>query len=644
MFTRIWPFAGRGAIPSPLVLDRMSANVMLADGDCTIVYVNPALQSMLQGIEGDLRRDLPQFDARNLVGRPIDDFHKNPVMQRRMLDSLRGQHRARILVGGRTLTFMATALDDRRGRRIGYCVEWLDATVETRMARVQQNVADALHAASLSDLSARVPEEGADEAELAVCRATNSLIETLQNLDGELRRVSADHEQGVNASRIDLEKFQGSFRAVAQGVNDMVTGKVDLTEKVVAVVRAFGDGDFDLPLERFPGENAFINATVEQVRANLRALVADTTMLSQAAVEGRLDVRADAAAHRGGFRAIVDGVNATLDSIVRPLSEVSVVLAAIAGGDLTRSVTATYAGQLEDLRTATNTCVERLARIVGDVVTAADQLAGAAHQISGASQSLSQSATEQAASVEQTSASIEQMAASIAQNSDNAKVTDGIAGKTATHAVEGGGAVQQTVEAMKDIANKIAIIDEIAFQTNMLALNATIEAARAGEHGKGFAVVATEVGKLAERSQIAAQEIGQLAEGSVRTAERAGSLLDQIVPSISRTSDLVQEIAAASAEQTAGAGQVTRAMSQMSQITSQNASSSEELAATAEEMMGQTAHLQQMMRFFHTGHEVAEQPPGAGAGGGSSPRIRQRRPPAQFGRDRVKLEDKFDRF
>jgi methyl-accepting chemotaxis protein len=148
----------------------------------------------------------------------------------------------------------------------------------------------------------------------------------------------------------------------------------------------------------------------------------------------------------------------------------------------------------------------------------------------------------------------------------------------------------------------------------MLALNATIEAARAGEHGKGFAVVATEVGKLAERSQIAAAEIGELASGSVRTAEQAGSLLDTIVPSIRRTSDLVQEIAAASAEQTAGVGQINNAMARMSQITAQNASSSEELAATAEEMTSQTAHLRQMMRFFSTGDgqrpsaRVPEQP------------------------------------
>jgi methyl-accepting chemotaxis protein len=190
-------------------------------------------------------------------------------------------------------------------------------------------------------------------------------------------------------------------------------------------------------------------------------------------------------------------------------------------------------------------------------------------------------------------------------------VTDGIASTAASEASEGGKAVEETVDAMKTIANKIAIIDDIAFQTNMLALNATIEAARAGEHGKGFAVVATEVGKLAERSQVAAREIGELASASVQTAERAGTLLGQIVPSIGRTSDLVQEIAAASSEQSVGASQISKAMAQMSKITDQNAASSEELAATAEEMAAQTTSLQELMRFFKVDRAVRAQAPRA---------------------------------
>ncbi len=190
------------------------------------------------------------------------------------------------------------------------------------------------------------------------------------------------------------------------------------------------------------------------------------------------------------------------------------------------------------------------------------------------------------------------MSASINQNSENAKITDAMASKSSAEAGEGGEAVKSTVQAMKNIAGKIGIIDDIAYQTNLLALNAAIEAARAGEHGKGFAVVAAEVRKLAERSQVAAQEIGELAGNSVHLAERAGKLLDEMVPSINKTSDLVQEIASASQEQTAGVGQINNAMGQLNKATQQNASASEELAATAEELGGQAGQLQELMDFF----------------------------------------------
>ena len=250
-----------------------------------------------------------------------------------------------------------------------------------------------------------------------------------------------------------------------------------------------------------------------------------------------------------------------------------------------------------------NTMVESLRGIVSQVKDSADSLSGSSEQISATAQSLSQASSEQAASVEEVSASVEQMGASITQNTENAKVTDSMAGKAAKEATEGGQAVDNTVAAMKQIAGKIGIVDDIAYQTNLLALNAAIEAARAGEHGKGFAVVAAEVRKLAERSQVAAQEIGELASSSVSMAEKAGKLIDAIVPSISKTSDLVQEIASASAEQSSGVAQINSAMGQLNQTTQQNASASEELAATAEEMSGQAELLLDTMEFFKLSEE-----------------------------------------
>jgi methyl-accepting chemotaxis protein len=201
-----------------------------------------------------------------------------------------------------------------------------------------------------------------------------------------------------------------------------------------------------------------------------------------------------------------------------------------------------------------------------------------------------------------------------------------MATKASSEATEGGEAVKATVAAMKQIAQKIVIIDDIAYQTNLLALNAAIEAARAGEHGKGFAVVAAEVRKLAERSQVAAQEIGAVASSSVELAETAGHLLDQMVPNIKKTSDLVQEITAASEEQSSGVSQINSAVSQLSQTTQQNASSSEELAATAEEMSSQAEQLQQAMSFFRLSDHasVRSHPPAARAPG--LPKVTPTRP------------------
>jgi len=280
------------------------------------------------------------------------------------------------------------------------------------------------------------------------------------------------------------------------------------------------------------------------------------------------------------------------------------IVTRVADGDLT-VVIETHPNDRSSLLYAMKSMVERLAGVVGNVNSGADALASASEQVSSTAQSLSQAATEQAASVEETSASVEEMTASISQNTENARITDGMASQAANEAVEGGVAVSSTVDAMRQIARKIVIIDDIAYQTNLLALNAAIEAARAGEHGKGFAVVAAEVRKLAERSQVAAAEIGEVAGSSVELAERAGQLLGQMVPNIQKTSGLVQEISAASDEQSTGVSQINSALSQLSQTTQQNAAGSEQLAATAEEMSVQAEDLQRVMGFFKVARKAA---------------------------------------
>ena len=245
--------------------------------------------------------------------------------------------------------------------------------------------------------------------------------------------------------------------------------------------------------------------------------------------------------------------------------------------------------------------VENLTKVVTGVQNAANQVAVGSEQVNSSSQQMAQGASEQAANVEEVTSSMEEMSATVKQNADNAQQTASIASKAAEDAEEGGKAVTQTVSAMKSIAEKINIIEEIARQTNMLALNAAIEAARAGEHGKGFAVVAAEVRKLAERSQSAAKEIGELSVSSVEISEKAGALLGEIVPVIQKTSDLVREINASSNEQANGIEQVTQAIHQLDQVIQQNASATEEMAATSEELSGQAVNMNDQVSFFKLG-------------------------------------------
>lgn len=273
------------------------------------------------------------------------------------------------------------------------------------------------------------------------------------------------------------------------------------------------------------------------------------------------------------------------------------VVGKIAAGDLTQQINI-RSGDTSSMLVAIREMSNTLSQVLGEVRSSADALASASEEVNATAQSLAKGASVQAASVEETSASMEQMSASIMQNNENASITDGMAQKAATDASTGGKAVASTVEAMQKIADRISVIDDIAYQTNLLALNAAIEAGRAGEHGRGFAVVASEVRKLAERSQVAAQEIGSLAGETVSKADNAGKLLQEMVPSIRKTADLVQEISAASTEQTAGVNQINAAIGQVSQTMQQNAAAAEELSSTSEELSSQAMRLQDAVSYF----------------------------------------------
>lgn len=331
----------------------------------------------------------------------------------------------------------------------------------------------------------------------------------------------------------------------------------------------------------------------------------------------------------------------------------------VANGDLSQRLDIVQKDEIGQLANALNNMVDKLKEVVANVQSAADNVASGSQELSASSEEMSQGSTEQAAAAEEASSSMEQMAANIRQNADNAMQTEKIASKSAADAKAGGDSVAKTLTAMKEIASKISIIEEIARQTNLLALNAAIEAARAGEHGKGFAVVAAEVRKLAERSQHAAAEISELSGSSVEVAEQAGTMLTAMVPDIQRTAELVQEISAACKEQDTGAEQVNQAIMQLDQVIQQNASASEEMASTSEELSAQAEQLQDTISFFkvdtRTNHTSKSAP---------STKKKQATLPApkqvlkkskrvsvastgldlDLGHDSSKLDDEFERF
>ena len=465
-------------------------------------------------------------------------------------------------------------------------------------------------------------------------------VNAMVNDAGTLVKAAAD---GKLATRADATKHQGDYRKIVQGVNDTL-------DAVIGPLNVAADYVDKISKGIDPGKiTATYNGDFNTIKNNLNAcidavqmLCADAGMLAKAAVEGKLATRADATKHQGDYRKIVQGVNETLDAVIGPLNVSAKYVELISKGDIPPQITDTYNGDFNLIKNNLNTLIvamnditaaaeeiangnltvdirERspqdklmqalaamvagLTRTVSDIRGIAGEVAAASQSISTASIQVSKGASAQAAAAEEASSSMEEMVSNIKQNADNAQTTDKIANKSAKDAQESGKSVLEAVAAMKEIANKISIIEEIARQTNLLALNAAIEAARAGEHGKGFAVVAAEVRKLAERSQKAAAEINQLSATTLKVSEKSGEMLDKLVPDIQRTAELVQEITAASKEQDTGAEQINKALQQLEQVIQQNASASEEMASTTEELTGQSDQLVSALGFFHTGDE-----------------------------------------
>jgi methyl-accepting chemotaxis protein len=470
-------------------------------------------------------------------------------------------------------------------------------------------------------------------------QAENDLILVLD----EISRLTNAAKQGHLSERGRTTQFDGVQLEIVEKVNEMLDVTLMPIDEATRILAQISNGKIDEQITAtYQGDHEKIKNAVNNVATVIQMLENMLGRLTTAVKEGRLTERGKPELMKGAYAEIVRGVNAILDVTISPLNTAARNIELISKGDIPPLNTDTYLGDFNTIKNNMNALivamnqiteaaeqiangnltvelkersekdklmhalrgmVDGLTQTVTDIRSIAGEVDAASQAISTASVQVSKGASSQASAAEEASTSMEQMVSNIKQNADNAQQTDKIANKSAEDAQESGKSVLNAVAAMKEIADKISIIEEIARQTNLLALNAAIEAARAGEHGKGFAVVAAEVRKLAERSQKAAGEINQLSATTLRVSEKSGEMLDKLVPDIQKTAELVQEITAASKEQDTGAEQINKALQQLEQVIQENASASEEMASTTEELTGQADQLVSALAFFQTKDE-----------------------------------------
>jgi len=586
------------------ILTDCQANIMVANNDLEITFVNKEVEKMLSAREVQIRTVLPSFSVDKLIGTCVDDFHQNPQHQRVMLAKLTDVYNTKLKLAGLTFNLTATPWLGTDGERLGTLVEWEDMTDE--LARIEEE-------RKLAETNARVKQAldnvatctmVADENNdiIYMNEAVHAMLKFAENdLRKDLPHFNADDVLGKNVDifhknpehqRMMLERLQSTYK----------------TEIVV------GGRTFSLTANPIvDNENKRLGTVVEWLdRTNEVAIEEEVEAIIESASAGDLSQRVALENKEGFFKQLSGGLNQIVGIAEGVIGDTVQILDALAHGDLTKRITTDYQGSFDKLKRDANATAEKLTEVIGRIEDSANTVATGAEEIAQGNADLSQRTEEQASSLEETASSMEEMTSTVRQNADNARSANTLAQEAESKAAAGGDIVSKAVSSMaeindssKKIADIIGVIDEIAFQTNLLALNAAVEAARAGEQGRGFAVVAGEVRNLAQRSAAAAKEIKDLIRDSVSKVEdgtslvnQSGDMLNEIVESVRKVNRTIADISVASEEQSSGIEQVNKAVSQMDEMTQQNAALVEEASAAGESMSEQARAMKQLLSFF----------------------------------------------
>jgi len=596
-------------------LDNTTTNVMVADRDLNIVYLNRTVIDMMRNAQADIRKELPQFDIDGLVGRNIDTFHKNPAHQRGLLAGLAKTFESKLKLGGRTFRIIANPILDDAGARLGTVVEWADLTEQLRREEEERQRAETERAAAAANLRVKVALDNVS-GNVMMADADNRIIYMNNAVLGMFQAGAAD-------IRRDLPHFDPS-RLIGTNIDDFHKNPAH-QRRMLAELRSTFQSQLKVggrtyriianPVNGANGER--LGAVVEWVdRTQEVAVEEEIAAIVAAAQRGDLSARVRKEGKSGFFAHLADGLNGILENMAGVVKDVNGVVAAGKTGDLTGQIDlAGKAGAFEELSSGINALLAEMMSMVKEIKTAAESVQSGAEEISHGNMNLSQRTEQQASSLEETAASMEEMTSTVKNTADNVSQANQLAAAARMQAEKGGQVVQAAVAAMaainvssKKIADIIGVIDEIAFQTNLLALNAAVEAARAGEQGRGFAVVASEVRTLAGRSATAAKEIKSLIKDSVLKVEEGSKLVDDsgkalgdINTAVTRVTSVIAEIAAASQEQSSGIDQVNKAVMSMDEVTQQNAALVEEAAAASQAIVERAGQLTEMVSKYRVG-------------------------------------------